>query len=233
MERGVHNPRDSHKGALAGALGVAVDALLSGEAPPTATLLDTLTDLPLLLERLLPRTACLRAFRLAAPYPTAANVQKSFRAAVGERLLAGTLEVQRVEIVYSLRRLQEALSNVFRYDGASYHLKAYCLGLTEVTPAMGGYLFDEADFVLGGYWTGVPPHNKPGLHCAGEPFRTFLMAYWDEIWPRGTPLNLGGRHDLSAIRDLALRLGLERTAWPEFVEQARALDIGDGAPPLI
>jgi hypothetical protein len=188
--------------------------------------------LPALFDRLLPTTSCLRALRIAAPYSTAARVQVKLRTEVCERLMAGTLEVQRIEIFYTLDRLKEALSNVLRYDNLHYHLKGYCAGLVEAAPAIGGYFFDESDFVMGGYWTGIPPHNKPGLHCSGEPFRTFFMAYWNEIWPRGTLLNMSGAHDLSAMRRAALALGLAEADWPGFVDQARELEIGDGAPPL-
>jgi transcriptional regulator with XRE-family HTH domain len=235
-ERGKYLPRDSHKGALAKALDLTVERLFRAiEGDPeaiAASLLDTFMELPALFDRLLPNTRCLRALRLAAPYSSAAYVQTKFRAQVSERLLAGTLEVQRIEIFYTLERLKEALSNVIRYDSRPYHLKGYCAGLAEVAPAMGGYLFDDTNFVMGAYWTGVPPHNKPGLHCWGEPFRTFYMSYWNEIWPRGTLLNMSGAHDLSAIRRTAAVLGLNDAEWPAFVEQARTMEIGDGAPPL-
>jgi hypothetical protein len=46
-------------------------------------------------------------------------------------------------------------------------------------------------------------------------------------------LNIRGGHDLSAVRDLALCLGLKKSLWNNFCEEARALEVGDGAPPLI
>ena len=236
-ERGTYLPRDSHRGALAKVLGLSIDRLFrETEDEPhasAASLIDTFTELPGLFDKLLPTTRCLRALRIAAPYATAGHVQTEFRTVVSERLMAGTLEVQRIEIFYTLARLKEALSNVLRYDDRPYHLKGYCTGQSEVPPAMGGYIFDDTNFVMGAYWTGIPPHNKPGLHCWGEPFKTFYMAYWNEIWPRGTLLNMSGAHDLSAIRLTALALGLAEADWPAFVEQARTLEIGDGAPPLI
>lgn len=236
-ERGAYRPRDGHRAALAAALGLSVERLVGGGNATVvplgeASLLDTFVQLPALFAEQLPLTHRLRALRIAAPYCTAAHVQVDLRFAIAERLAAGTIEVQRIEIFYKLDRLKEGLSNVLRYEGRPYFLKSYCPGANEVTPGMGAYFFDEREFVLGGYWTGVPPHNKPGLRCSGEPFATFYMAYWHEIWSRGTLLSLGGNHDLSAVRDMALALGLKGRDWPAFVESARTLEIGDGAPPL-
>jgi hypothetical protein len=98
---------------------------------------------------------------------------------------------------------------------------------------MGGYFFDDTDYLIGAYWTGVPPHNRPGLRIRGEAFSTYFTAYWDEIWRRGAWLNMRGAHDLSALRKTALALGLDPGGWPRFVEEASVLEIGDGAPPLV
>jgi hypothetical protein len=98
---------------------------------------------------------------------------------------------------------------------------------------MGGYYFDDQEFLIGAYWTGVPPHHRPGLHMSGEPFGSYFRAYWDEIWQRGTYMNPRGSHDLSRCRKIALQLGLEAKDWTAFVEEARAYEVGDGAPPLI
>ena len=127
----------------------------------------------------------------------------------------------------------EIVSNVLRYDGCDYHVKCFCAGLQEVVPAMGGYFFDDDHFVLGAYWTGVPPGSQPGICLTGEPFRTFYNGYRDEIWRRGTWLNMRGAHDLSELEAVARRLGVPARQWPRFVEQARAYEVGDGAPPFI
>jgi transcriptional regulator with XRE-family HTH domain len=238
-EAGKYAPRPSHRLALARALETDIDALFStapdAETQPVrAAVVDTLGELPSLLVQLLGRTQNrLQALRLAAPYPTPAYIQMEFRAMIGERLHARSIEVQRIEIFYSLDRLMEVLANIIRYDGCAYHVKAYCVGTSEVAPAIGGYFFDESDFLLGAYWTGIPPLDRPGLHLQGEPVRTFFRAYWNEIWNRGRLLNIRGVHDLSAIHDIALRLGLKKSLWNNFCEQARALEVGDGAPPLI
>jgi hypothetical protein len=68
---------------------------------------------------------------------------------------------------------------------------------------------------------------------SGGPFQTFFGEYWDEIWRRGTLLNISGSHDLRAIKAIAYTLGLPRNNWKKFVEEARGLRIGDGAPPLV
>ncbi|MHB1668752.1 helix-turn-helix domain-containing protein [Thiomonas sp.] len=232
-------PRDGSRLRLAQVLGVDLETLFHADAdrnapPIAAALVDTIEHLPDMLVELTQRTRQkLRALRLAAPYTTAAYVQQEWRTLVSERLLSGTLEVQRIEIFYDLRRLQETLSNILRYDGRAYYIKSYCPGLTEVVPAMGGYFFDDEEFLLGAYWTGVPPQRRPGLRVSGAPFRDFFEAYWDEIWRRGTLLNIRGAHDLSAVRTVALQLGLPPRKWKSFVEEASEFKIGDGAPPLV
>lgn len=235
-EAGKRLPRDKQRACLSRILGVELGALFppAGGTRPVvaAALVDTLIELPDLLMDCTRRTQTLRALRLAAPYTTSAYVQIEWRNLVAERVLNGSLEVQRIEIFYNLKRLQETLSNILRYDGRAYYVKCHCAGLTDVAPAMGGYFF-ENDFLLGAYWTGIPPHRRPGLHLSGEPFRTFYNEYWAEIWQRGTYLNPSGKHDLSGVRDVAEKLGLTPRQWSEFVEQAKELEVGDGAPPLV
>ncbi len=238
-EAGKRLPRDKQRAPLARALGCDLDALfpstINGASVPAAvSLVDTLEHLPNLLMDCTRNTRrTLRALRLSAPYTTPAYIQTEWRMLVDERLLGGTLEVQRIEIFYNLKRLQETLSNIFRYDGRAYYVKSYCAGLTEVAPFMGGYFFDDDEFVLGAYWTGIPPHHRPGLRMSGQPFRTFFSNYWDEIWRRGTLLNIRGAHDLSAVQAVAKKLGLPLKQWKRFVEEAREFKMGDGAPPLI
>ena len=237
-EAGKRLPRDIHRARLARALECDLATLLSpaedSNEPLKSTLIDTLNDLPnLLAECARNAKRNLRAIRLASPYSTAAYVQTEWRAIIGERLLAGTIEIRRVEIFYELKRLQETLSNILRYDGRPYHVKAYCVGQKEVVPAMGGYAFDDFDFILGGYWSGIPPRHYPSLRLSGPTFGRFFTSYLEEVWPRGTLLNIRGAHDLSAVQNVAVSLGLNPRNWKRFVEEARALEIGDGAPPLI
>jgi len=237
-EAGKRLPRDSHRARLARALDCDLSLLLSpvedAAGPLKALLLETLTELPAALAECARNAKrSLHAVRLASPYPTAAYVQTEWRAIVAERILARSIEVQRVEIFYSLKRLQETLSNILRYDGCAYYVKAHCMGIQEVVPSMGGYCFDDCDIFLGGYWTSVPPRNFPGLRLSGPMIGEFFVQFWNEVWPRGTLLNIRGAHDLSAVKDLAVRLGLSPRNWKHFVEEARALEIGDGAPPLV
>lgn len=141
--------------------------------------------------------------------------------------------MQRVEIFYDLRRLQEVISNLFRYAGHGYYVKSYCVGVSEVVPALGGYFFDDNEFLLGAYWTGVPPHQKPGLRMSGDPFRIFFREYWGEIWRRGARLSIDSAHDLAGIQAIAMKLGLPQKKWKDFVEEAKVLRVGDGVPPLV
>jgi transcriptional regulator with XRE-family HTH domain len=238
-ETGSHLPRDKQRLKLARVLGCGLETLFDpepdvGAVPLAVSLVDTADELPALMLELVRRARrTLRALRLAAPYATSPYIQVEWRQLIGERLLNGSLEVQRVEIFYSLDRLKETLSNILRYNSQRYYVKSYCPGLAEVCPALGGYFFDEDEFLVGAYWTGMPPMRRPGLRMAGAPFRGFYNAYWDEIWQRGTWLNNGAAHDLSAVRAVAEKLGLPPQDWDRFVEEARELKIGDGAPPLV
>lgn len=233
-EKGAYQPRGQRLSALATVLGVGREELSDAirSSANRANLVDTVRDLPLLLVDLTSRASLLRGFRLAAPYATAAYVQTDWRLLVEKKIRGGTLEVQRVEIFYDLKRLQEVLANIIRLDGCKYYVKNYCAGLNEVAPTMGGYLFDREEILIGAYWTGVPPVDKPGLHLSSEPFATFFAEYWGEIWSHGTWLNPRGKHDLSEIKATAEALGLAPEEWHSFVEHARDLEIGDGAPPL-
>lgn len=237
-EAGKYLPREGRRVRLAGLLGIDIASLFAEQQETAlangATLIDTLSELPGLLRELLSEAEHrLRAFRLAAPYSTPANVQEEFRGLVDSRLRAGTLAVERIEIFYDLQRLKEVLSNMLRYRDRPYRVRTACAGVTEVVPGMGGYFFDDTEFLLGAYWAKVPPFQRAGLRLSGEPYKTYFAGYWDEIWGRGTALNGDDGIDVDAVREVAVRLGLEPERWPDFLHEAQALEIGDGLPPLI
>jgi transcriptional regulator with XRE-family HTH domain len=235
-ESGKRLPRESVRLRLAGLLDCRLPVLLSpleDDYPPfSARLLDGFAAYGKEILDCTLRAGMLRGARFASPFATVANLLPEWRQLVSERVLAGTLEVQRVEIFYGLDRLGEVLSNILRYDGKAYHVKYACAGLKEVAPFMGGYLYDDADLFLGAYWTGVPPQPRPILHLKGHRLTRFFMDYWSEMWGRATLLNIRGAHDLSTVRELALAMGLPPRKWNAFVEEARAYDVGDGAPAL-
>ena len=237
-EAGSRLPREEQRSRLAWTLGIDLavlfpDAPADGVASLTVSLVDPTDDLPDVLVDCLSRSSRrLRGFRFAAPYCTAAYVQVAWRKLIDKRLRDASLRVERAEIVYSLERLKEILSNIIRYDGLPYYVKAYGADLGDVAPFMGGYMFDDREFLLGAYWTGVPPIDQPSLRFSGGPFAAFFNAYWNEIWRRGVLLNMRGDNDLQDVKTLAFQLGLAAADWPYFVEQARNLVIGDGAPPL-
>lgn len=237
-EGGRYLPREGRRVQLAALLNIDVASLFAEEQAPApangAVLVDTLSELPGLLRQLLETTqTSLKALRLAAPYTTPPHVQEEFRGIVDRRLQDGTLQIDRIEIFYDLSRLKEVVSNILRYEGRPYRVKSSCAGVSEVVPGMGGYFFDDQEFLIGAYWSRVPPHARPGLRLSGEPFRTYFVDYWDEIWERGSALNPDGKPDVSAVRDVALKLGLEADAWPQFMAEAEAFEVGDGLPPLI
>ncbi len=237
-EAGKYLPREVRRVQLAGLLNLNVASLFAEEQHVSpgegAVLIDILGELPGLLRELLKETDhTLKAFRIAAPHPTPAHIQEEFRILVDRRLMDKTIRVERIEIFYRLPRLMEVLSNILRYAGRPYRVKAFCPRTAEVMPGMGGYIFDDQEFVIGAYWGEAPPQGRAGLRLSGEPFRTYFTDYWNEIWPRGQPLNGDNGADLFAVREVALQLGLEPDDWPRFIEQARKLDIGDGLPPMI
>lgn len=238
-EAGKYLPRAARRVRLAALLGIDPGSLFAEKQDSvplagSAALVDTLDELPGLLRDLLKRAEHnLKAFRLASPYSTPAHVQEEFRSHVDTRLRTGSIEIQRIEIFYELGRLKEVLSNIIRYDGRPYAVKSYCAGVKEVVPGMGGYMIDDREILVGAYWTAVPPPRRTGLRLSGEPFRTYFAGYWHESWRRGTLLNPNGARDLSAVREVALRLGLEPSQWRQFVDEAHSLKMDDGLPPLI
>jgi len=238
-ERGDYLPREGRRLGLAAMLGIDVGSLFAerqdgGTLGSAATLIDTMGELPGILRDLTGNAqTSLKAFRLSAPYSTPAHVQEEFRSILDQRLLNDSLTVQRVEIFYSLERLKEALANIIRYDGRDYVVKSYCAGVSEVVPGMGGYMFDDNEFLVGAYWATIPPSRHVGLRLTGEPFRTYFVHYWSEIWQRGTMLNRKGLRDLSAVRAVALELGLDASDWTKFVDEAHEFKMADGLPPLI
>jgi len=237
-ESGKRLPRDTVRTRLARALERDLSELMSPGPeelePAKISLLDVSEDFPALFAECARKTKrTIRTTRLASPYSTTVNVQTEGRQIIGERLLNGTLTVQRLEIFYTLDRLKEAVSNILRYDGCRYYVKAYCVGLKEVAPFFGAWAFDDSDVFVGGYWVGYPPLAQPIMRISGHPIRTFFLAYWKEVWERGILLNAHGGRDLSAVREVALKMGLPARQWKRFVEEARSLDIGDGAPPFV
>jgi transcriptional regulator with XRE-family HTH domain len=236
-ESGQHLPRDTMRAKLARTLECSIDELMSpvedAWEPARVSLIDVNSEFPALFaEHARKAKSIVRATRLASPYPTTVNVQTEARQILSDRLLRGTLTLQRVEIIYRLDRLKEIVSNILRYDGCSYYVRAYCVGMNELTPSFGVWCFDDTEIFAGGYWSGYPPIGQPVMRISGEPVKRFFLGYWNEVWSRGTFLNAHGAQDLSALRDTALRMGLEPRQWKRFVEEARALQIGDGAPPV-
>lgn len=237
-EGGKRLPRETIRTRLARTLDCELSLLFSQEAeamePTSVSIINVTSEFPDVFAECARNVRhTVRAVRLSSPYCTAVNVQAEARRIISERIIAGTLEVQRAEIFYTLERLKEALSNILRYDGKAYYVKAYCVGLTEVAPFVGAYAFDDSELIIGGYWTGYPPQGQPVMRITGPAVKVFFQSYWGEIWGRGTLLNTHGAHDLSAVKEVALKMGLPVRKWGRFMEEASSLEIGDGAPPLV
>lgn len=237
-EAGKYLPREGRRLRLSQLLHIDVGTLFAEEQEPSpsrgAALIDVQHELPGLLREL----TCsaerrLRAFRLACRHATAPFVQEEFRRLTDQRILDGSLEVERVEIFYELERLKEVLATLLRYDGRSFRVRTVCNGVKELVPGMGGYLFDDREFLLGSYATEHIADGRPGLRLSGEPYRTYFADYWREIWERARPLNPDGTTDLDGIRSEAVKLGLNPQDWPQFLSEAERLVLDDGLPPLI
>jgi transcriptional regulator with XRE-family HTH domain len=235
-ELGKRQPREVLHAKVAQILGCSIVQLFGTGGTPhpsAAALIDSTHDFPALLAVCTERTeTLLRIMRFGSPLATAANVHIPSRVAIGKRLAAGTLELQRLEIVYELPRLKELLSNILRYAPQNYRLKIVCAGLKQIAPFIGGAIFDNREILFGGYWTNIPRSNQPCIRFVGEPYITFFNAFWNEVWGRERLINPRGRHDLSAVQEVAIALGLPRRNWKRFVEEAENYTVGDGAPPF-
>lgn len=237
-ERGKRLPRDTLRPLLARALDCELEHLMSPmadlETPNTVAVLDVGREFPRALAHAARNMRhSLRAVRLSIPDATAQHVLRDARQVLSERILSGRIEAQRIEIFYTLDRLKETLSNILRYDDRPYYVKASCTGMKEVAPFLGGYGFDENEVMLGTYRPTMPPQGYSVLHLRGPEVGQFFHSHWNRIWTDGTLINPRGAHDLSAVREVALALGLPPRRWSRFVEEAAALEIGDGAPPLL
>ncbi|MDE2466076.1 MAG: helix-turn-helix transcriptional regulator [Alphaproteobacteria bacterium] len=237
-EAGKYLPREGRRLRLAELLQVDVGTLFAEEQEPSpsrgAALVDVQSELPGLLRELISSAErTLRAFRLASRHATLPFVQEEFRRLTDKRILDGSLEVERIEIFYELERLKEVLATMLRYAGRPFRVRTVCNGVKELVPGMGGYLFDDREFLLGGYWSEYAGDGRPGLRLSGEPYRTYFADYWREIWDRARPLNPDGAADLDGVRSEAVKLGLDPGDWPRFLSEAESLTLDDGLPPLI
>ena len=124
----------------------------------------------------------------------------------------GSLAIERIEIFYDLQRLKEVFSNMLRYEGQPYRVRTACAGVKEIVPGMGGYLFDDSEFLIGAYWAQVPPHDRPRPAALPASRSGPISPILGRDLERGTALNPDGTVDMPAVRDVALQLGLEADA---------------------
>ena len=236
-EAGKYMPRDKTRAPLAHALGVEVHNLFDpreeeDEMPIRATMPTDDDQVSVLLSGLVKRSRHLKMLRFSYPFSTAARYRQEFRQTVSARILDNSLELLRAEVFYNLDRLKEVLSNILRYDGRSYWVKGFAVTGMDVFPGIDFCIGDHDDCLLSAVWNSVPADDRPRLWLSGKPVSGFVRAYWNEAWHRGRLLNVNGAHDLSAVRDLAIILGLKSDGWTEFLDAARSFKMGDGAPPM-
>lgn len=236
-ETGRYMPRDAHRAALARLLEVDLSVLLAENAPdailgPSASILLGAQQNLVLTQLTQKCRSQLTIIRVASPFATVKRQMREFRQALANRILDRSLEVRVIEMFYSQRRLQEVISNIYRFEGCRYLVKTFAGPKTEVLPGVDTYVFDNTVSVLGSYWATPVMDERPLIEVAGEPFATFAQEHWKEVWRRAVPLNPSHIQDLAAIRDIAADLGVTDADWPEFVEQSKNFTVGDDAPPL-
>jgi DNA-binding XRE family transcriptional regulator len=236
-EAGKYMPRDKNRTPLARVLGVEVHDLFDPredevELPIRATLLASDEQASALLNDLVKKSRHVKILRFSYPFATATRYRYEFRQYIAARILDGSLEMLRAEVFYNLDRLKEVLSNIFRFDGYSYWVKGFAITGTDMFPGIDFCWGDQDDCLLSAAWNSVPADDRPRLWLSGKPVSAFVQAYWNEVWHRGQLLNINGVHDLSAVRDLAIRLGLKSDEWTSFLESARRFKMADGAPPM-
>lgn len=235
-ETGRYLPRDAHRAALARLLEVDLSALLSQDPANaalgvSASIVHGTRQGRVLAELTESCRGQLTIIRVASPFATIRHQMRDFREIAARRILNGSLEVLVIEVFYSLQRLQEVLSNVFRYDGCRYLVKTFPVPRGNVFPGVDTYVFDNAVSILSSYWTTSVIDERPVIQVAGEPFTTFVREHWNEIWRRAVSLNPAGAQDLSALREIAVELGVPNGEWDRFVEQSKAFSVGDDVLP--
>lgn len=236
-ETGRYLPRDNHRAALAKLLGIDFTALITDNTAMAGLGISAspvhgsragqvLTDLAQNCSEKL------SIMRVTSPIPRPKHFMRDFREIVARRLREGSLEVRVIEIFYGLERLQEALSNIFRYGECRYHLKTFAIVSTEVFPGIDIYTFDRDQSVLNSYWSAPSTDERPVMQISGEPFSSFLREYWNEAWRRAISLNPCGTQDLCALQEIADRMGVSGAAWDQLVEKARDAAFGESTAPL-
>lgn len=187
----------------------------------------------LLLQRTSQAERLIRAIHCSRCDPTRTGTMTEFRTLVSERLLAGTLAFDHIEMIYDLSRLKEVIWNIFRYEGRPYRMSAYCADPGQPAPGPNAFLFDDRELLLGSDWQSDEMEPKLRLSLSTGPLISYFQQYWSGMWKGGIALNAEGPGDLSNARAFAIKLGLPPSDWPAFLEEARTLTIEDGAPPFV
>lgn len=234
-----YRPRVDKRLRLASTFGVAVDALFPDEEPvpvdgPSIRPIDDFESFAcLLLERTSQAERIIRAIHCSRCDTTRTAMMVEFRTLVSERLLAGTLAFDHIEMIYSLSRLKEVIWNIFRYEGRPYRMSAYCVDPSQATMGPNAFIFDERELLLGSDWQDARTEPKLRLALSTGTLISYFQQYWSGMWQGGVVLNAEGPRDLSSVRTLAIKLGLPSSDWPSFLEEARALATEDGAAPFV
>ena len=234
-----YRPRVDKRLRLASVFGVTLIELFPHEdlVPVDQPSIRPIEDHASLATRILEGTArserLVRAIHCSRFIATTPSWMVEFRTLVSERLLAGTLAFEHVEMIYDLSRLKEVIWNIFRYEGRPYRMSAYCADPGQPAPGPNAFLFDDRELLLGSDWQDDEMEPKLRLSLSMEPLISYFHQYWSGMRKGGVALNAEGPGDLSNAHELAIKLGLPPSDWPAFLEEARALTIADGAPPFV
>lgn len=234
-----YRPRVEKRLRLANVFGVTLVELFPHEdsVPVDGPSIRPIEDHATLASRILAGTAraerqvCAIHFsRFRATTPT---WMVEFRTLVSERLLAGTLAFDHIEMIYDLSRLKEVIWNIFRYQGRPYRMSAYCADPGQPAPGPNAFLFDDRELLLGSDCQSDDMEPKLRLSLSTGPLISYFRQYWSGMWKGGIALNAEGPGDLSNARAFTIKLGLPPSDWLAFLEEVRTLTIEDGAPPFV
>ena len=151
------------------------------------------------------------------------DIHSGFWNAVADRLGKGSIAVRRVEIIYCKDRLKELMRNIIKYEDVEYWVKYYpkTPGKPGVRPAINMMSFDYVHFFIGAYFVSLPPpdQHRQMLWLRGEPFASFLKAYFELLYERAIFLNPSGPDDWQEVRRVAENIGISGEEWEQLLEE--------------
>lgn len=243
-EKGETTPRPKHHNALAELFGITREALFLSsdidQPPPLVESLDVIDELGDRALQCLDETrGIVYDARLSQPHAMPVRmrggyVHSGFWKAVSERLLEGSIEVRRVEVIYSKDRLKDIMWNIKKYEHVKYSIKYYLKtpGPPGIMPAISLMSFDYVHFFVGAYFVDFPPPEKHRqmLWLRGEPFASFFREYFELLYDRAPPLSPSGSDGWQEVRKVAESIGISDEDFERLLEEVTAAKEPDYPP---